>query len=702
MTYGELSALIMDTQEFLCYVTDVETYELLYVNESIRSAFGFKSEDDYLGKPCYKMLQNKEAPCEFCNNHLLKFGENYTWDIQNNVTNKHYSLIDTLIEVEGRKARLEVAFDVSTHYKTVATLTHKLTTEETLVRCIQTLVESVGIDEAINSLLAIVGEYYQSSRAYIFEFDLKTKRAHNTYEWCQDVSIAEIDNLQNIPMENLLPWTEGFETDGEICITDLEKDVDNDSDLYKLLKSQNIHSLLVVPLRAGEDVVGFIGVDDPQSTEQGMALLHSVAIFVLDDLQKRRMRQQLEYLSYTDSLTGLYNRNKYIEAVEALDNEKLSSLGVLYVDVNGLKKMNDIYGHGYGDSMLQNVSKTICTHITKHVYRVGGDEFIALCPNVDETTFEQTVNNIRAVSICEQGCTYSVGSIWREGEIDVFKEVAKSDEIMYAEKQNYYKTLQPGQANRRMNAAEELLSEIHAGRFCAYLQPKVNMETGAIVGAEALVRKTDEAGHLVPPDRFIPGHEYDGTIRHVDFYILETVCAMLKGLIAQGRPLTISVNFSRVTFMEHDLVDEISHICAQYGVPHRYINVEITETIDKVDNQFFDQKLTALKDAGFAIAMDDFGAKYSNLLMLSTAQFSEVKIDKSLVDGICESRQSHTVVRHIIQMVQDLGMAECLAEGVETEAQKQVLLQAGCIFGQGYLFYKPMPLEQFVELYQNK
>ncbi len=699
MRSEELSALVMDNQDFLCYMSDIETYELIYVNKSIKEAFGFQSENDYLGKPCHLLLQNKENPCEFCNNHLLQEGEKISWDIQNKVTGKHYSLIDTLVNVDGRKARLEVAFDISQHYKTVESLTHKLTMEETLIRCIQTLVESLDIDDAINSLLGIVGEYYHSDRAYIFEFDLKNQVANNTYEWCSNPDMAEIDTLQNVPIEDLSPWLEGFEKAGEIFIEDLEKDCDRESALYHILKRQSIHSLMVVPLRANDTIVGFIGVDNPHELDKGLVFLHSVSLFVLDDIKKRRMRQQLEYLSYTDTLTGLFNRNKYMQKIEELEHNSLNSIGVLYVDINGLKRMNDVYGHSYGDSILQNVSRILCAHFENDVYRVGGDEFIVLCPNIEKQTFEHVVSAIRADSLDDSNCTFSVGSIWRDGKIDVLKEIAKSDEIMYAEKQSYYKTIRSGQVIRRSNSVEELLHEIRAGRFFAYFQPKVDMRTGEIVGAEALVRKTDKNNNLIAPDKFIPQYEYDGIIRHIDYFILETSCRLLKNLISEGKPLKISVNFSRVTFMEHDMVEEISRICDEYEIPHKCISVEITETIDKIDTQFFDHKLNALKDAGFGISMDDFGAKYSNLLMLSTAPFSEIKIDKSLIDGICHSPQSRTVVEYIIRMVHELGLSNCLAEGVETTSQKDILLSAGCNYGQGYLFYKPLPVHKFLEVY---
>ncbi len=144
---------------------------------------------------------------------------------------------------------------------------------------------------------------------------------------------------------------------------------------------------------------------------------------------------------------------------------------------------------------------------------------------MEEQSFEHIVDTMRLLSLEDESCSFSVGSIWLSEKIDVLKEIAKSDEIMYAEKQSYYKTLQPGHSNRRTNAAEHLLTEIRKGCFCAYFQPKVDMETGKIIGAEALVRKMDDEGHLIPPDKFIPTYEYDGTIRHVDYFILESVCS---------------------------------------------------------------------------------------------------------------------------------------------------------------------------------
>ncbi len=702
MTYEELSALAMDSQDFLCYIADTETYELLYLNKKTRETFNIKHHEEYLGKPCYVILQNKKYPCSFCTNAKLEEGKVLSWNTQNKRTQKHYALFDTLLQLNGRKVRIETAFDMSEHQEQVIRLSQRLMEEETLLHCIHTLMENVEIDEAINKLLEIIGTHYRAERTYLFELDYKTALAHNTYEWCVDKSLHELEKLQNIPLEALEPFIEHFQVHKELYVKNLEHEFEEHTEIYTALHRKQVKSMLMVPLYTKNIVVGFLGVDNPQHADLDFTLLHSVALFVYDDLKKRRMRQQLEHLSYTDMMTGLYNRNKYIERVAELEQMKLQSFGVVYADVNGLKQANDLYGHNYGDRILKSVATKLSAALKKDVYRIGGDEFIAFCPNISQQEFETLVAHLRKTALPQGDCSFSIGSLWKDKDIDVLREITRSDEIMYAEKQNYYKTMLPGRVNRRSAAAESVLSEIREGLFCTYLQPKVDLQTGKIVGAEALVRKHDHNGHVISPARFIPIYEHDGTIRHVDFFVLESVCQILAKIMTLGiAPLKISLNFSRVTFMEYDLVNAITTICDTYSIPYNYIDVEITETADKMDSDFFEEKLKNIRDAGFCVSLDDFGTNYSNLIILSLSEFSTIKMDKSLIDNISQNIKNRTIVEYLIKMINALKESVCIAEGIETEEQKEFLQQCGCMYGQGYLFYKPVPIETFLQLYEQ-
>ncbi len=697
MTYEELSQLAMDTQTFICYIIDFETYELLYVNKAAKEAFALTGNENYLGRHCYELFQLRNSPCEKCNQCELEYGKNTQRDMPIALTGGNYSFIDTLVDVDGRKARFTIAINTTEHYQHVNFLAKKLTREETFIRCIQTLTGEVSTEEAIVSLLKIIGEYHQAERAFLFEINDKTHTAKNAYEWVLHDEAITFDIYPHMEEAELKYLLDAFEKDGE-CFLNIAT-VDKKSSIYKVLELTKTKIAMISPLYTNGELTAFIGVDNPNRMLDDFSLLHSVAIFVNDDLKKRRFVEELEELSYVDTLTGLNNRNKYMSCLRDIDKRKIHSVGIVHINVDGLKKINDIYGQQHGDFVLQQVASLLKSMLPNELFRLSGDEFIALCFDISNVDFENLIKSLRKESENSNDFSFSVGGLWQDEKIDIVKGVAQASELMFAEKQKYYKKSHLESVKVRSNSVEIILNEIAAEYFSVHYQPKVELTTSKIVGLEALIRKVDGDGNIIPPDKFVPIYEHDGTIRHIDFYVLESVCLLLQTLMSLGKPLKIAVNFSRVTFMSYDLVDEITKIADKYRIPHEYIKIEITESIDKMDFAFFAKKLKAIKEQGFDISLDDFGAMHSNLLMLAMAEFSEVKIDKRLIDNINTNIQNSIVVRNIIKTIKEIGTSICVAEGIETKKQRDLLAEFGCEHGQGYYFYKPMKLEDFLKIY---
>ncbi len=701
MTIEDYTALAMDAQSFLCYISDYETYELLYANKAAKLAFGFDKEESFLGKKCFKILQNRDKPCELCNNDVLEVGKNAPRNMFVELTKANYSFIDTLIEINNKKARLTIAIDNTSQHEYIDSLNRKLSLESTLLNCIQTLVDDEDVDTAIHKLLALVGSYYESVRSYIYEIDDEGDSALNTYEWCADQSYSVIESRPRISRGELEIFLEAFKEKGEFAVENLS-DLERDTSLYHLLKVTNTRSLLLTPLYDAGKVTSYIGVDNPKANLKDLSLLHSVSIFVQDDIKKRRLVKQLEYLSYTDNLTGFYNRNKFILRIDELELESLVSLGVITVNLNGLKSINELYGQQYGDYILKQLSEIFKKFMLDDVYRLAGDEFVIFCKNINFNEFELLVSALRKEDELNQELSYAIGDVWQEGRgINITQALSQSNELMFADKQKYYQDKPLGEVKSRSNHIEILIDEIKSGLFTVYLQPKVELTSNKVIGAEALIRKIDINGKIIPPDRFIPIYEHEGTVRHIDFFVLDKVCSFLKEMLAKGRAIKIAVNFSRVTFMSTDLVNEIVRTCAKYSVPHEYVKIEITESIDKLDFEFFAKKLKSIKDAGFDISLDDFGAMHSNLLMLAMTEFSEVKIDKRLVDNIISNKRNAIVVRNIVKTIKEIGSSACVAEGIETVEQKEMLQEFGCFYGQGYYFNKPLDFKTFLDIYDD-
>jgi len=269
---------------------------------------------------------------------------------------------------------------------------------------------------------------------------------------------------------------------------------------------------------------------------------------------------------------------------------------------------------------------------------------------------------------------------------------------MRAEKQTYDHTAYTGGHLLGATPAAEVLDEIAAGHFKVYYQPKVDLQKKTVIGAEALVRKIDKDGTVIPPGQFIPQYEALNVLMHVDLHVLDTTLATLRTLRDRGLDLCISVNFSRSTLMMPDFVSRILSMCAQHGVPSSSIMLEVTETISTIDRDRLRDLLHEIRQAGLRLSLDDFGSKYSNTSILADIEFDEVKLDKSLVDDICHNTRSRTILKNLMGMCQELENTKVVAEGIETADQADLLTGFSCDCGQGFYFHRPMPYEQFLSL----
>lgn len=700
MTYDEISSLIIKESNDIVYMSDPYTYEMVFLNHSTLQALGNPPPEVWRSQTCYQLMQNRDAPCAFCTNHLLSRDRFYCWEHYNEKVGRYYYIKDKLVELDGRLIRLEIATDGTEKEQICRQLKSNLEMKDTLVQCIQTLSQNMDLERAINSLLAIIGGYYQGERAYIFECDHENSLLINTYEWCKDGVEPMIDNLQALPLEAADRWMEAFRTKGEFYISALDENVDKNSDEYAILEPQGIQSLITAPLMEDGRITGFIGVDNPAASVEELVLLRSVSFFVTDDIVKRRMNAQLQRLSYTDALTGLWNRTKYVEMLHQLEIDPPAALGIGYVDINGLKAANDTHGHQYGDRLIRHTADLMNAYFAGQVYRVGGDEFVLFCTDIPRADFQARTEQLRTAFHLDEEVSVSFGAKWGAGSTDVNKQLVSADELMYIEKQRYYSSRLDARGSHRAYLSKELLREIDEGGFVVFLQPKVLIKTGLLCGAEALVRRVDEQGNCLPPAQFIPRYEAEGIIRHVDFFVLDQVCQLLCRWRQQGhRSLCVAVNLSRLTLMEQGVVDEMRAVCARHSVSPQSVAIEVTESMGRIGNCELRNLMAELKAAGFSVSLDDFGAEYSNLAILSDLEFNEVKLDKSLIDELEHNGRTRIVAAHAIDLFRELDKTTSVAEGVETLGQLDMLDSMQCEVGQGYYFDAPLPVAVFEEKY---
>lgn len=288
------------------------------------------------------------------------------------------------MEENGRRYRMEIAIDMSIQAKQKQTIKEYSNNEALVNEGLRLALSADTPDQSINILLEYLGHALQSERVYIFEENTDGSY-DNTYEWCAGGVIPQKDNLQQVPYEAVELWFKTFRNNENVLITDIELTRESDPLAYEYLKPQGIRSLVVSPLIANKQIIGFYGVDNPPADFLGhiSTMFQVVGHFMVSLLKRRELVKRLENLSYYDQLTGAKNRHAMDEYIETASANK--SIGILYGDVMGLKKLNDTKGHSAGDALLINAFISLAQHFSDYsIFRIGGDEFLVLCSGINE------------------------------------------------------------------------------------------------------------------------------------------------------------------------------------------------------------------------------------------------------------------------------------------------------------------------------
>ena len=431
----------LDNLDEYVYATDIETDELVYMNRKLLEVYGLQSIDDVKGMKCYEVLQKSSVPCGMCNNDRLCAGKFVEWRYYNPVIDKYMMLKDTLVEdpVTNKKYRIEISIDISEE-RSQDKMIQKYRDMESFVN--EALKDALSVespDETIRIILEYLGKVLNGERTYIFEHN-ENGYDDNTYEWVANGIKPEKDNLQNLPPELCANWYRNFQEDKNIVIENLENIREEDSEQYKNLKRQDIHSLVVVPLYWEKKIIGFYGVDNPpaESLDYVSDMLHIMGSFIVSSIRRRNLLRQLERMSYRDQLTQFGNRYAVDWFVEHEWNGE--QIGVVYCDITGLKKVNDEQGHEAGDRLIIRACECLAGVFKGYgLYRIGGDEFLVLCLGIEEKDLREHVEKLR-MDMKEHQVTMAVGMIWKEhGPKDIDLLLNESERLMYEDKDRYYK-----------------------------------------------------------------------------------------------------------------------------------------------------------------------------------------------------------------------------------------------------------------------
>ena len=452
-------------------------------------------------------------------------------------------------------------------------------------------------------------------------------------------------------------------------------------------------------------------VDDSGEIRQILGLLH-------DFTQRRQTEERLSFMAQYDSLTGLPNRYLLLDRLEAaIQRAKRNStlLGVMLLDIDRFKHINDSRGHTAGDLLLRQIAERLSRSLraSDTVARLGGDEFTVLVENathVDEVTgIAEKIKNAFATPFHTDAgeifTTTSVGiTIYPFDEQSREGLLKNADVAMYHAKheRNTWQLYRPemnANAARRLDMEIELRHALVRGEFELHYMPQVALATGKVVGMEALIRWHNKTlGHVAPVD-FIPLAEETGLIVPIGEWVLRTACAQCKVWERAGlTPITVSVNIAAPQFRRGNLPQLVQSVLTEHQLDARWLGLEITESNIMRNAEQTVQSLTELRELGVSIAIDDFGTGYSSLSYLKRFPVTTIKIDRSFVRDISSDPNDAAIVSAIIAMCKQLGV-RAVAEGVESEAQLAFLSRLACDEYQGYYFSKPLPAAEVSRLF---
>ena len=519
-------------------------------------------------------------------------------------------------------------------------------------------------------------------------------------------------NLCGTPFASLLQ-------DGVVCQGDSLRQRYPDDPFAKKLRLDHFAG---IPLRASNgDLLGMMAIFGRNAMPRQLeaeTMLQLFALRAAAELERRQAAETIDYISCYDRLTGLPNGGKFKEILEqvlVVARHQKELLAVAFLDLDRFKKVNDTLGHALGDQLLKEVSGRLvnCLRRQDTVARLGGDEFLLLLTGLKEKADVKTI--AQKIMTClqptftleglELQVTASLGlALYPDAGRDAETLVKNADIALNRAKElgrenfQFYSEEMSALTLRQLGLESQLRKGLDRSEFFIQYQPQFNVQTGALAGLEALVRWQHPERGVVSPAEFIPLAEESGLIIPLGKWVLRTVCQRVRNWLDDGYDMVpVAVNLSARQFQAEDMPDLVAGVLLETGLPPRYLELEITETVIMQDLEKTIDQLQRLMQLGVSIAVDDFGTGYSSLNYLKRFPIHVLKIDRSFVKDIGLDGDDSAIVGAVIALAHNLKL-EVVAEGVETEFQLDFLRERGCQKAQGFLLGYPLLEQEVVPL----
>ncbi|MBQ3462643.1 MAG: diguanylate cyclase, partial [Clostridia bacterium] len=534
--------------------SDAENEKILYANSVARSMLG-ECTGRTRGEAFSNALQEHKSKSEY-DNH-----DGVTAKIYNSTNGRTYAIYSKHTELDGKAVLIETGADITAAEEERHDLRSRLTREHIIVSCIIEMHRNKPFDETLNHILGITGKYLDAERVYLFKHT--PNGTYKTHSWCREGVEEKIAVGERLDPKITSGWSKTFDNYKSLLVGDLESLKKSTPAGYKLLKNLNVSHIVTSPLYAEDEFIGFIGVDNLPSDRMadGETFFTALSTFISMVIIRERNERTLRRLSYIDTLTNIYNRNKFIDDREAMAEAGETKVGVVYMDLNGLKEINDKKGHAEGDNALREMARRIGSVFGGHTaYRVGGDEFVVFCRGIEENDFNELTDKfIESLRDCDY--KIAIGTQYAGADSNLDEIIRIADENMYRDKMAFYRhTGQSGRYRVRndnfiaISTPEKIKTLIGEERFVIWFQPRFSAETGEFSGSEALIRFFGADDIIVSPMDFIPEMEDNDTIHLLDLYVFRHVCEYLSGWIKNGKNIKpVSMNMSHATLRKPNI-----------------------------------------------------------------------------------------------------------------------------------------------------
>lgn len=598
---------------------------------------------------------------------------------------------------------------------------NKRVAEEITEYALELLEGTSELKTAVNVLLTKTGKRFGLSCVSIREYD--RERPKISYLW-KDETRFKNTRAQSVYLsqEEWKEITEKYRSNEIVEFSDVEE-MPKESAQYRVYHANEIAAMLQCPLLSDGKTFGYISYVDTKKREWTEEERHPLIMlsrlignYLAREKAYQRIQQKIELMKSFDEVTGLLKFDKFKEVAQAVLDQRNKNVqyGLVSVDFSHFKYFNEIYGFRNGDEVLRDFAESVAKHNPRAVAacRDYADSFLVMVMVQSPAAFRHNIETYNRAFVANQNQKFPDSKlelccgayVIDDPDCNIVQAIDNANmahKELKEKKEAGVLFFEPSMKVTQIReiALQHMVEEaISDGEFKMYLQPKISMETGELVGAEALARWVKADGTMIMPGEFIPALEKSGKIVELDFFMYEVMLKQMRSWLNKDYPVVpISVNLSRHHFKNEKLIEHLMELKERYQIDAELIEIEITEGAFFADQGKLARMIRAMKEQGFLVSLDDFGTGYSSLAMLTELSIDIIKLDKGFLREK-DTDTTRTMLANVIRLIKD-NQKSIVCEGVETEEQAAFLAAAGCDTGQGFYFAKPMPAAQFAEMY---